>query len=104
LAEQIENETVGQEARAAAAREELRLLYVGFTRARDMLVLITRTGKESAWLDLLQAPWFVPLEGTDTTLQGSVGPAQVPCATRIIDRRQPSLPRIQPPVTAILRQ
>jgi ATP-dependent helicase/nuclease subunit A len=89
LAEQIENETVGQVARTAAAREELRLLYVGFTRARDMLVLVTRNGQPGAWLDLLEAPWLMPLEGSGTTLHGLLGPEQVPYATRII----------QPPAT-----
>ena len=63
LLERIENATLGREAISAAAREELRLLYVGFTRARDMLVLATRNGQPSAWLDLLDAPWLRPLEG-----------------------------------------
>jgi ATP-dependent exoDNAse (exonuclease V) beta subunit len=35
LKERIENAILGREALSAAAREELRLLYVGFTRARD---------------------------------------------------------------------
>jgi ATP-dependent helicase/nuclease subunit A len=84
LKERIENATVGREALSAAAREELRLLYVGFTRARDMLILATREGQPSAWLDLLGAPWFLPLEGAGSPLYGSVGPAQVPYCTRTI--------------------
>jgi ATP-dependent helicase/nuclease subunit A len=82
IADRIENETIGREALTAAAREELRLLYVGFTRARDMLVLVTRNGKESAWLDLLQAPWLTPLEGD--AMDGFIGTARVPYCTRII--------------------
>jgi ATP-dependent exoDNAse (exonuclease V) beta subunit len=82
LADQIESASIGREARTAAAREELRLLYVGFTRARDMLVLVTRAGQESTWLDLLQAPWLTPFEGTGTTMRGLLGPAQVPYVTR----------------------
>jgi ATP-dependent exoDNAse (exonuclease V) beta subunit len=84
VADQIENATIGREAQTAAAREELRLLYVGFTRARDMLVLVTRTGQENHWLDLLQAPWFRPLEWTGPAMHGLLGPAQVPYVTRII--------------------
>lgn len=86
----IENETVAQEARAAAAREELRLLYVGFTRARDMLVLTTRSGQPNVWLELLNAPWLVPLErDSETIAEGFLGAARVPYCTRII----------QPPVS-----
>ena len=92
LLARIENETPAQEARAAAAREELRLLYVGFTRARDILVLITRSGQPSAWLELLKAPWLVPLaRGSETIIEGFLGPAQVPYRTRII----------QPPVSVV---
>lgn len=80
----IENEPVAKDASAAAAREELRLLYVGFTRARDILVLVTRSGQPSTWLDLLQAPWLRPFDGDDALLHGPLGPAQVPCCTRII--------------------
>jgi ATP-dependent exoDNAse (exonuclease V) beta subunit len=89
LLTKIENEAVANEASAAAAREALRLLYVGFTRARDMLVLVTRSDQVSAWLELLQAPWLEPLQGGGrATIEGVLGPAQVPCCTRII---QPSL-------------
>jgi len=84
LATQIESSAAGQGALAAAAREELRLLYVGFTRVRDMLVLVTRRGQASTWLDLLQTPWLKPLDGAGTVLHGPLGPAQVPSRTRII--------------------
>lgn len=40
---------VGKAAEAAAHREDLRLLYVGFTRARDQLILASRHGKEPNW-------------------------------------------------------
>ena len=56
-----------------------------------MLVLVTRGGQVSAWLELLQAPWLRPLEaGSKTIIDGVLGPTQVPCCTRII----------QPPVSA----
>ena len=86
LKERIEKATVGQEALSAAAKEELRLLYVGFTRARDMLILATRKGQPSAWLDLLDAPWLKPLEDAETIpVNGLLGPAQVPYCTRTIE-------------------
>jgi ATP-dependent helicase/nuclease subunit A len=85
LKQRIENATVGQEALSAAAREELRLLYVGFTRARDMLILATREGQSSAWLDLLGAPWLRPHEAAEIPACGLLGPAQVPYCTRTIE-------------------
>ena len=84
LKQRIENATVGQEALSAAAKEELRLLYVGFTRARDMLILATREGQSSAWLDLLVAPWLRPHEAAEIPVCGLLGPAQVPYCTRTI--------------------
>jgi ATP-dependent exoDNAse (exonuclease V) beta subunit len=48
---------VARGGRAVAAREErerVRLLYVGFTRARDHLILVARSGKDgpkTVWLD-----------------------------------------------------
>jgi ATP-dependent helicase/nuclease subunit A len=88
LLTRIENETVATEASAAADREALRLLYVGFTRARDILVLITRSGQSTEWLDLLQVPWLGPLDaGSENAVIGVLGPTQAPCCTRII---QPS--------------
>jgi hypothetical protein len=65
--------------------EALRLLYVGFTRARDLLVLIARSGQPSAWLELIEPPWLVPLgRDGETIIDGFLGPAQVPYRTRII--------------------
>jgi ATP-dependent helicase/nuclease subunit A len=85
LKEQIEKATVGQKALRAAAQEELRLLYVGSTRDRDMLILATREGQPSAWLDLLEAPWLRPLEDAEIPVHGLLGPAQVPSCTRTIE-------------------
>ncbi len=48
----------GQAALNDAIREELRLLYVGFTRARDVLVLAGKEGEQPAWLDLLPGAPF----------------------------------------------
>jgi ATP-dependent helicase/nuclease subunit A len=84
VATKIENGQLGREANIAAVCEELRLLYVGFTRARDMLVLVTRNGQPSKWLDLLKAPWLKPAVGGGGRLDGLLGPSKVPCCTKII--------------------
>jgi ATP-dependent helicase/nuclease subunit A len=44
----------------SAQAEELRLLYVGFTRARDLLVLVIEKDQPHPWLDLLKANWLQP--------------------------------------------
>lgn len=57
LAEEIERSPEGIEVHEREARERLRLLYVGFTRARDHLVLALRLGKQgprAAWLEELR--------------------------------------------------
>jgi len=66
----------GQEAAERGRAESLRLLYVGFTRAEDRLVLAHREGKD-AWLRMLPdvdvtlppnvAPGEHPLQGIETT-------------------------------------
>jgi ATP-dependent exoDNAse (exonuclease V) beta subunit len=66
----------GQEAAERGRAESLRLLYVGFTRAEDRLVLAHREGKD-AWLKLLPdvdrimppnvTPGEHPLHGIETT-------------------------------------
>lgn len=40
--------------------ESLRLLYVGLTRARDILILALKPRRPAAWLDSLNAPWLKP--------------------------------------------
>lgn len=62
LADQLDASPAGQAARAAATQEELRLLYVGFTRARDRLIIVRDPARDTPWLDLLQAPWFADLQ------------------------------------------
>jgi ATP-dependent exoDNAse (exonuclease V) beta subunit len=66
----------GQEAAERGRAESLRLLYVGFTRAEDRLVLAHREGKD-AWLRMLPdvdailppnvVPGEHPLQGIETT-------------------------------------
>jgi ATP-dependent exoDNAse (exonuclease V) beta subunit len=56
----VEAGNVGQMANRTAGEEELRLLYVGLTRARDMLVLVNEKDQPAPWLDSLQAQWLRP--------------------------------------------
>jgi ATP-dependent exoDNAse (exonuclease V) beta subunit len=54
---------IGQAAARKAVEEELRLLYVGLTRARDLLVLVREKDQPTPWLDGLQAQWLQPGNG-----------------------------------------
>lgn len=100
LLTRLENGPQGEAADLAAAREELRLLYVGFTRARDLLILVTRTGQLNSWLDLLSAPWLKPLTGDGASSNGLLGPSQIPFRTRVL---QPSGTIVLPQATPTYR-
>ncbi len=54
---------IGQTAMRKAVEEELRLLYVGLTRARDSLILVREKDQPAPWLDGLQAQWLQPGNG-----------------------------------------
>ena len=54
----IEASALGQAYAARAAEEELRLLYVSMTRARDLMILALGDQDRAPWLDLLGAPWL----------------------------------------------
>jgi ATP-dependent exoDNAse (exonuclease V) beta subunit len=74
LAANVENSAAGQRAARAAIEEELRLLYVAFTRSRDVLVLPFRHGKNAAALAPLNAAAWLTLPATaDEVIDGSVG-------------------------------
>ncbi|MDO3377180.1 UvrD-helicase domain-containing protein [Geoalkalibacter halelectricus] len=68
-----------REIRERQRAEDLRLLYVSITRARDLLVL-TRQAKQNSlpWLDLLGAEWLTPTSGTLTLPGGET----IPCVHR----------------------
>jgi len=78
LAEKIEQSVAGQESLRSVEAEELRLLYVGFTRARDLLVLVVEKDQPHPWLDLLKQNWFGPDKQQLTTPSGHT----IPCHTR----------------------
>jgi len=62
---------IGRRAQRQASQEELRLLYVGLTRARDRLVLAWDAAQPQAWLEGLKAPWL-----PGTLRAGGFGPQQ----------------------------
>lgn len=85
LADSIAASPAGQKAQQASEEEELRLLYVGFTRARDLLIPVIRRGEQQHLLDLLRASWLRPLSGTTDVLEGTIGPSEatpIQCRTR----------------------
>jgi ATP-dependent exoDNAse (exonuclease V) beta subunit len=106
---------VSPEGSAIAAREErerVRLLYVGFTRARDHLILAARSsgeGYKTAWLDELQDEAGVPLLSFPSVSQMTTahleivvgaGPNALPVPTRCWSL-SPSAPiRAENPETA----
>ncbi|MFO1378010.1 MAG: UvrD-helicase domain-containing protein [Steroidobacteraceae bacterium] len=65
FAADIEDSPLGQTHRERTVGEELRLLYVSMTRARDLLILAFDDRKASPWLDLLAAPWLRLAAGAD---------------------------------------
>ncbi len=78
LADKIEQSIVGKEATRLAEAEELRLLYVGFTRARDLLVLVMEKDQPHPWLGLLKQNWLCPDKQQLKTPDGGV----ISCHTR----------------------
>lgn len=64
----------GRLATKAAEQEELRLLYVAFTRARDVLVLPFRHGENAKALAPLDASsWLTPPDSKEPLTDGPVG-------------------------------
>lgn len=64
LADAAERSPEGRRVAVREAKERVRLLYVGFTRARDHLVLAIRLSKgapRAAWLDVLEDRNGIPL-------------------------------------------
>jgi ATP-dependent exoDNAse (exonuclease V) beta subunit len=86
LADKIEQSQAGKEAMLSAEAEELRLLYVGFTRARDLLILVIEKDQPHPWLDLLKANWLQPGQNQLNLPTGSL----IPCRTRSLTPPQSS--------------
>jgi ATP-dependent exoDNAse (exonuclease V) beta subunit len=66
---------IGIQAQSTAISEDLRLLYVGLTRARDTLVLVHDPATVPSWLDIAHAQ---DLLTTETAL--TLGKTTIPCA------------------------
>ncbi len=63
--ERISASRVGTEDLCTQQAEAIRLLYVSFTRARDLLILpLSAQDNTFPWLKLLGADWFKPTDGT----------------------------------------
>ena len=87
LADRIEQSEAGREAMLSAQAEELRLLYVGFTRARDLLILIIKKDQPHPWLELLKANWLCPGQNQLNLPTGNM----IPCRTRALTPPQISV-------------
>ena len=94
---------LGVAALEAAQREDLRLLYVGFTRARDVLVLPFNHGDEPSWLDLVGRaalePAAVPGLVQDEVLDGHLVRSRLllVAPAPVTPQPQPSLHWFPPP-------
>lgn len=73
--EDLKASPIGIQAQSTAISEDLRLLYVGLTRARDTLVLVHDPATVPCWLDIANAQ---DLLKTETTL--TLGETTMPCA------------------------
>jgi ATP-dependent exoDNAse (exonuclease V) beta subunit len=63
--DKIADSTLGQNDRERQLAESKRLLYVSFTRARDLLILpLNSKAKSHPWLDSLSAGWLTQENGT----------------------------------------
>lgn len=84
--EKMESSDMGQTARRNAEDEELRLLYVGMTRARDRLILPIERGIDHPWLKLLGAPGE-QLQGIEQSGSVSLGPEAPSLSLRFAEFR-----------------
>jgi ATP-dependent exoDNAse (exonuclease V) beta subunit len=96
--DRIEASETGQHWAARARAEEIRLLYVSMTRARDLMILARpKKAPTGEWIDALQAPWLLTAEGA-TELPLPAGPT-IRCTLQTLAC---DLPEPRPPVTTPL--
>lgn len=82
VAQRIEESSEGTADRKTQTREAIRLLYVSFTRARDVLILpLQARAKSRPWLEALGAHWLTPAQG-QLALPGG---GSVPCTTEPLE-------------------
>jgi len=94
--DRIEDSEPGRHWAQRARAEEIRLLYVSMTRARDLLILANpKKAPTGPWIEALQAPWLLTAEGqTELQLPGG---AEIRCARQTLPCEAPE-PR---PVTGM---
>lgn len=80
LLDDLQQSRLAQERAAQSRAEALRLLYVGLTRARDLLVLVRLPGQELKWLDLLGTPALSTAVNEVTFASGQ----RIPCRTQTL--------------------
>jgi ATP-dependent helicase/nuclease subunit A len=82
VAQRIEDSSEGAMDRKTQTREAIRLLYVSFTRARDVLILpLQARAKSRPWLEALKAHWLAPAQ-EQLALPGG---GSVPCTTEPLE-------------------
>ena len=82
IKDKIEESDAGQAEVHKQLNEAVRLLYVSFTRARDLLILpLQMKAKTRPWLDTLGADWLSPQESELQLPNGRT----VSCATKVLD-------------------
>lgn len=68
LLETLHASPTGIKAHSTALSEDLRLLYVGFTRARDTLVIVHDPATDPCWLDIANTQDLLTTEASSLTL------------------------------------
>lgn len=92
ILDHLNDSPVGQQSEQNARSEELRLLYVGFTRARDTLVLVHDPAKNPEWLNLTSSDELLNAEGSSINIGEHSLPLKV--STEIYE------PDVSPPPVA----
>lgn len=75
LLDDLQASPIGIQAQSTAISEDLRLLYVGLTRARDTLVLVHDPATVASWLDIANAQDLLTTETALTLVKTTI-----PCA------------------------
>ena len=89
VAQKVEESAAGQADIQKQIEEAVRLLYVSFTRARDLLILpLQAKTKARPWLDTLGAEWLTPQDSELVLPDGRV----VSCATEVFQEPQEAIP------------
>ena len=77
LLDELHESPAGQQAHKTALSEDLRLLYVGLTRARDILFLVHDPATAASWLDLANAQDLLTTETATLTFGETTLPLTV---------------------------